>query len=618
MPSSKPCTKSSLNLMLWYWFCSQNFPNWEFVEIEPDTRVSAFIKLIQSDKLPRNALHQTQLKLFKVPIPVTDNKSGYNTLGELSHGKLRSPLQHTSTLSKYFNTSISQDHLHLIHDDNSCFIPLDYDHESQIACCFQGEQPNNKFLISVYPDLTVDEFKGLIKQRVPTLSDVPDCFIGVYLILDIILKLEDEVNGILNEVLSEKGKGTLLNAGTMIWQALKHLPFNQTPWVVAEQYSSDILSPSKLAITGGNPIKAAWECFLCQNTKEAPSSSAVPSSFHQCQVNSEQHIFCAHPHLSDENIPVALLHLAFGQFLDECQTCKYSSNDYVFTQNFADLLSEFDENEQCHKNAFYNDFYHYYGMKLTNTKIGAFKADGDLCIKEHCYLIVEVKNEIGSTVVEPYLQAVLYYIEASPNINFCGATWNLHLTMEVLSSISCCFYSADILKTETLAHYLAALQRGLQSLKLCYESSSFEEPIPPFLPLPQIFPYPTNHQASDGRIIEFQYQEKPFHIKFVFFRQINTTEVCIKFTRSYLKEAHHYAYGLFKSLRQFHEADFIHGNIHDGERFMILNFDWGGKASEVKYPPSMNKKDIWRLNDVEDLTYIRKEHDLAMLEHLCD
>jgi Ser/Thr protein kinase RdoA (MazF antagonist) len=43
-------------------------------------------------------------------------------------------------------------------------------------------------------------------------------------------------------------------------------------------------------------------------------------------------------------------------------------------------------------------------------------------------------------------------------------------------------------------------------------------------------------------------------------------------------------------MQSFHDSDFVHGDLResnilcDGERVMLIDFDWGGKAGVVSYP----------------------------------
>ncbi|KIK92208.1 hypothetical protein PAXRUDRAFT_13348 [Paxillus rubicundulus Ve08.2h10] len=56
-----------------------------------------------------------------------------------------------------------------------------------------------------------------------------------------------------------------------------------------------------------------------------------------------------------------------------------------------------------------------------------------------------------------------------------------------------------------------------------------------------------------------------------------------------------------KKLKDLHNGGFVHGDIRDTNilvnnngKFMIVDFDWAGKINEARYPPYVNREDIWR------------------------
>jgi len=182
---------------------------------------------------------------------------------------------------------------------------------------------------------------------------------------------------------------------------------------------------------------------------------------------------------------------------------------------------------------------------------------------------------------------------------------------------------------------MAALRKGLRSLKQYYEGLSFPEPA---LTLNHslIFPYPTTYSSPDsphGKIT-FRYLSMPDPTKLVFFGIAGTDEICIKYVKDhYPVDVHqactslgcapvllaceklagnwlmvvmsalsnysmlyhcrgrnHLPRSLFvdmsKQLKNFHSAGFVHGDIRDTnimvspdrKKFMIIDFDWAGKT----------------------------------------
>lgn len=65
----------------------------------------------------------------------------------------------------------------------------------------------------------------------------------------------------------------------------------------------------------------------------------------------------------------------------------------------------------------------------------------------------------------------------------------------------------------------------------------------------------------------------------------------------------------------------MHGDVRDtnimlspdGE-IMLVDFDWAGKAGEIRYPMNVNREDIWRPDGAVDGNLILADHDIAMLK----
>ncbi|KAI9450976.1 hypothetical protein F5148DRAFT_986718 [Russula earlei] len=76
------------------------------------------------------------------------------------------------------------------------------------------------------------------------------------------------------------------------------------------------------------------------------------------------------------------------------------------------------------------------------------------------------------------------------------------------------------------------------------------------------------------------------------------------------------------ALDKLHQAGFAHGDVRDvntmvnnnnPSEFMLVDFDWAGKIEEVRYPPNVNRDDIWRPDGVIDGEMILPQHDMEML-----
>ncbi|KAF8834021.1 hypothetical protein BDN67DRAFT_915782 [Paxillus ammoniavirescens] len=258
-----------------------------------------------------------------------------------------------------------------------------------------------------------------------------------------------------------------------------------------------------------------------------------------------------------------------------------------------------------------------------------------------------------------------------PHIVFAGGAWNLRPTVQIFSTpLAFHFHSTDMQNQTTAARHMGAFRNALESLKEYYESMQPANVITPTTSprLPHLFPHPVSFTSlADERQIKFQYQNQPFEQNLIFFgtREDDGARICIKFVRRYSHEAHSLCASLEcapallgferipggwfmvvmdalsedyvplassslsasaftsirKKLKDLHNGGFVHGDIRDTnimvtdkEQFMIIDFDWAGKINKVRYPPYVNREDIWRPDGAIDGELILTEHDDAMLD----
>lgn len=149
-----------------------------------------------------------------------------------------------------------------------------------------------------------------------------------------------------------------------------------------------------------------------------------------------------------------------------------------------------------------------YGIYLTRTKIEgtAYEPDGNILYKIFCTTFAEVKNDVGCTGAEPYLQSCLYYLEwtrqyaplkprsvlpcifiivcgefleiswymritagIGPYIGFAGAGWNVRPNAQVLSAtIPFHFRHSDTKLRTMAARHFDAFQKAIHSLEEYY------------------------------------------------------------------------------------------------------------------------------------------------------
>jgi hypothetical protein len=259
------------------------------------------------------------------------------------------------------------------------------------------------------------------------------------------------------------------------------------------------------------------------------------------------------------------------------------------------------------------------------------------------------------------------------HIGFAGATFTDRPNVQVLSPILPFYWHhTDLEERTTVARTLGALRNAIRSLQHHYEHDfPTINTLASASRLDPRFPYPSSYiSLSNSTTHHFKYVD---HVptKLVFFGQTDDGEhICIKFVRSYSKEAHIlcHSMGCSPALRGFqcipggwkmvvmdsisvdycyadastlhscqqeiegkivalHQAGYVHGDIrganlmvrNDGSvGFMLIDFDWAGEIGKVRYPINVNvnlKEDgsVKRPAGAYDGELIKAEHDIEML-----
>ncbi|KAI6006359.1 hypothetical protein EDC04DRAFT_2583109 [Pisolithus marmoratus] len=314
-------------------------------------------------------------------------------------------------------------------------------------------------------------------------------------------------------------------------------------------------------LTGDDRVRRARKAFLAKRPPQSPSENAAPSSFYQDQLDLGKCIPCGRPFHIQETIPPSLLHPVFGQFLDDCQNMEVTREEGRIICHLVNTFSEVYKNETARKEAIF-DILKQYGIYLKPAKFGKYEVDANSSIREKYYLIAEIKNEMSATNSDAFLQAVLYYMEATrqsaveqpgsvlpclllilvgPYIIFAGATWNLRPHAQTLSTpLLLHSHPTDRRNLVVVARHIAAFRKAVKSLKEQYDRAP-SSPLMPSSPIRHIFPWPTSFYTPDGSTkVEFQYERPLIDNKLLFFgtRQDTQKRICIKFAQSYSKEAH--------------------------------------------------------------------------------
>ena len=103
--------------------------------------------------------------------------------------------------------------------------------------------------------------------------------------------------------------------------------------------------------------------------------------------------------------------------MDDCESFKLTPEDKTFLNEFVVAMSSIYDTEKDRQTKIL-ELFRTTGIVLQPNKIigTEYTTDGSSFLDGHLLsVLVELKNEIGSTKSEPYLQAVLYYLEATRN-----------------------------------------------------------------------------------------------------------------------------------------------------------------------------------------------------------
>ena len=149
------------------------------------------------------------------------------------------------------------------------------------------------------------------------------------------------------------------------------------------------------------------------------STLGQPPEFSKIQDNSAIRMFCNRPQMFTSTL-IMLLHLIFGQFVDNCKNCHTTPELACFALDLATQMCAFYPNEASREQVFHELAYEGLGIKLNATKVEGtdFTTDGHASIGFHTYINTECKNEIGSMAADLYLQSAIYYHYHAKN-SFC-------------------------------------------------------------------------------------------------------------------------------------------------------------------------------------------------------
>jgi hypothetical protein len=121
-----------------------------------------------------------------------------------------------------------------------------------------------------------------------------------------------------------------------------------------------------------------------------------------------------------KTLPLRLSHPVFGNFIDDCESFKPTSAGKMFLNQFVEAMSKIYDMEKDRQTAILELFLTAGIVMQPNKIIGTdHTTDGSsFSAGRLLYVLAELKNEVCSTNCEPYLQAVLYFLEATRKYAF--------------------------------------------------------------------------------------------------------------------------------------------------------------------------------------------------------
>ncbi len=165
------------------------------------------------------------------------------------------------------------------------------------------------------------------------------------------------------------------------------------------------------------PFKEQRLRYFKSTPPEAPSSQAQKSQFHKAQNTQGQQIYCGRPH--QHTTPPSLLDETLCQLRYNMQSIAPTPKDVQCYDKLRATACQLYQEESKRRDDF-TDILTAAGILPARANRGYivstdFNDDGDiraLCLGGSVvFYVQEIKNEIGTTNADPYVEAIHYWIE---------------------------------------------------------------------------------------------------------------------------------------------------------------------------------------------------------------
>ncbi|KAI0737465.1 hypothetical protein C8Q80DRAFT_324160 [Daedaleopsis nitida] len=314
--------------------------------------------------------------------------------------------------------------------------------------------------------------------------------------------------------------------------------------------------------------------YFANNPSKAPSSEGVPVKFENAHINKqpENWIYCGRPYF--RSTPPSLLDETLCELRSNLDSITPSPKDIQCYDRLREAAVHFYDHEDKRRDAFTTALTAggILPVPASPTKIATYTTDGALvteCLgRVVLYYIQVIKNELSAGGAEPYLEAILYFVEhirpiildssTGPNdwskINFpvilvmhfgpylaiAAGTYTDAPNVEHLCCIPLHVHPTNTTQLEAGERALAALRVALHSLRMRY----------PDLPMtrrpPAEFPFRDYYYVDDAdgvrHTYEFTYVEAIAGKRIFRAKLADGTPLCVKFCTRYSADAHRAAH----------------------------------------------------------------------------